>query len=266
MSGPAAPTLVTEAHMARKPITWYIATPTDGIIERSSEAGTPVDLAANVGQVVNHPNPCRNKWFDETRFSYFRMVKRVGEALEDTGIWPITWPVRLWIVEPLGETGNWSQRHYPYRLLSHQIRVIEETDAHRALGPSGRDVLTVIQREIPERALRWAADWDADPEGMRKRRWDWEQCENGRWAESLAVAVSRNHRESAAQAWIERLAHNAVDQALAGTGASTMARCYAYGRADGCAVAAQHQDRFEPYVLDALRGVVLDTPAPAVAL
>ncbi|MFG2569201.1 hypothetical protein ACGFR6_27710 [Streptomyces sp. NPDC048567] len=251
--------------MARKPVTWYIATPADGIIEMSREAGTPVDLAANVGQVVNHPNPCRNKWFDETRFSYFRMVKRVGEALEDTGIWPITWPVRLWSVEPLGETGNWSPRHYPYRLLSHQIRVLEETDAHRALGPSGRDVLTVIQQEIPERALRWAADWDAGPEGMRNRRWDWEQRENGRWAESLATAVSRNHRESAAQAWIERLAHNTVDQALAGTDASTMARCYAYGRADGCAVAAQHHNRFEPYVLDALRGISLDSPTLASA-
>ncbi|MBK3557226.1 hypothetical protein JHN55_11930 [Streptomyces sp. MBT56] len=256
--------------MARKPVTWYIATPADGIIEMSREAGTPVNLAANVGKVIDHPNPCRNKWFDESRFSYFRMVKRVGEALEDTGIWPITWPVRLWIVEPLGETGNWSQRYYPYRLLSHQIRVLEETDAHRALGPAGRDVLNVIQQEIPERAARWAADWDADPKGMRDRKWNWEQCGgptcgSGRWADSLAMAVSHNRRESAAQTWIEHLARNAVDQALADTDASMMARCYAYGRATGCAVAAQHQARFEPYVLDALRGVGLDSPAQAVA-
>ncbi|WP_395100690.1 hypothetical protein [Streptomyces noursei] len=126
--------------MARKPATWYIATPADGIIEISRQAGTPVNLAASVGQVIDHPNPCANLWFDETRFSYFRMVKRVGEALEDTSIWPVTWPIRLWIVEPLGETGNWSQRHYPYRLLAHQIRVLEETDAHLALGAGGRDV------------------------------------------------------------------------------------------------------------------------------
>ncbi|MFB8024058.1 hypothetical protein ACFC36_36410 [Streptomyces rubiginosohelvolus] len=29
------------------------------------------------------------------------------------------------------------------------------------------------------------------------------------------------------------------------------------------AIAAQHRNRFEPYVLDALRGDGLDTPAPA---
>ncbi|MEV3999149.1 hypothetical protein ACFYPK_32615 [Streptomyces halstedii] len=256
--------------MPRKPVTWYIATPADGIIEKSRAVGTPVNLSASVGEVVDHPQPCANLWFDESEFSYFRMVKRVGEALEDTGIWPVTWPVRLWTVEPLGETGNWSQRHYPYRLLSHQIRVLEETDAHPALGPCGRDVLNVIQQEIPERAVHWAADWDADPEGMRDRKWNWDQCSTrtrarGQWAESAAAGMSHVHRESAAQAWIERLAHNTVDQALADTDTSTMARCYAYSRATGCAVAAQHQARFESYVLDALRGVGLDSPAPAAA-
>ncbi|MFG3532767.1 hypothetical protein ACGF8B_39575 [Streptomyces sp. NPDC047917] len=256
--------------MARKPVTWYIATPADGIIEMSRQAGTPVNLAASVNQVVGHPKPCANKWFDESAFSYFRMVKRVGEALEDTGIWPVTWPVRLWIVEPLGETGNWSQRHYPYRLLSHQIRVLEETDAHPALGPAGRDALDVIQQQIPDCAARWAADWDADPEGMRERKWNWEQCGSrtrarGQWAESVASGMSYARRESAAQTWIEHLARNTVDQALADTDASMMARCYAYSRATGCAVAAQHQARFEPYVLDALRGVGLDSPTPAAA-
>ncbi|AEY94243.1 hypothetical protein SHJG_p1112 (plasmid) [Streptomyces hygroscopicus subsp. jinggangensis 5008] len=256
--------------MARKPDTWYIATPADGIIEMSRQAGTPVKLAAFVGQVIDHPTPCANLWFDESPFSYFRMVKRVGEALEDTGIWPVTWPVRLWIVEPFGETGNWSQRDYPYRLLAHRIRVLEETDAHLALGAGGRDVLDVIQQQIPERAARWAADWDADPEGMRERRWTWEQCSgrtcgSGRWAQSVAHATSHACRESAAQRWIESLAGDTVDQVLAGTDASPAARLYAHGRAAGLAVAAQHQARFDAYVLDALRGVDLDAPVPAAA-
>jgi hypothetical protein len=270
MSGQAALTPFTEARMARTPVTWYIATPTDGIIEMSRLAGTPVNLAANVGRVVDHPNPCTNRWFDESRFSYFRMVKRVGEALEDTGIWPITWPVRLWIVEPVGETGNWSRRHYPYRLLSHQIRILEETDAHHALGAAGRDVLNVVQQEIPERAVRWAADWDADPEGMRQRQWSWEQCGgrtcgSGRWAESVAMATSHARRESAAQTWIEHLARRAVDQALANTDASMYAHTYAYSRATGYAIATQHQNRFDTYVLDALRGTGLDSPAVVAA-
>jgi len=262
--------LFMEDRMPGKPITWYIATPADGVIEMSRQAGTPVSLAEGVGQVIGHPKPCTNLWFDESQFSYFRMVKRVGEALEAIGIWPVTWPVRLWIVEPLGATGNWSQRHYPYRLLSHQIRVLEETDAHRALGTRGHEVLDVIQHQIPEHAARWAADWDADPAGMRERRWNWEQCgsrirASGRWAQSSAYLVSRNHRESAAQRWIEHLAQSAVDQALAGSGASQGARLYAYGRGADLAVAAQHQDRFDAYVLGALRGIDLDSPALVTA-
>ncbi|PJN36604.1 hypothetical protein CG747_32205 [Streptomyces sp. CB02959] len=249
--------------MARKPVTWYIATPADGIIEMSRQAGTPVNLADAVGQVIDHPNPCANLWFDESQFSYFRMVKRVGEALEDTGIWPVTWPVRLWIVEPLGETGNWSQRYYPYRLLAHQIRVLEETDAHLALGTGGRDVLDVIQQQIPQRAARWAADWDADPEGMRERRSNWEQCGGGRGAQPAAQATARARRESAAHRWNQRLAGNAVDKALAASGASPQAFNYARGRAANLAIAAQHQARLDAHVLDRLRGVDLDVPVPA---
>ncbi|MGW7620794.1 hypothetical protein ACWGLG_34155 [Streptomyces antimycoticus] len=256
--------------MARtKPVTWYMATPADGIIELSRHAGTPVSLADAVGQVVDHPAPCRTKWFDETDFSYFRMVKRVGEVLEGTGIWPVTWPVRLWIVEPVGDTGNWSQHHYPYRLLAHQIRVVEETDAWQALGAGGREVLDVIAHQVPERAARWAADWDADPEGMRERRRNWElcggrTCGSGSWARSMADAASRARRESAAQRWSERLAGDTVDQVLAAADVRPAALHYARSRAADLAAAAQHHARFDAYVLNSLRGVDLDSVPAAV--
>ncbi|WEH43967.1 hypothetical protein [Streptomyces sp. AM 2-1-1] len=252
--------------MARTPVTWYMATPADGIIELSRQAGTPVSLADHVGQVIDHPRPCTEKWFDESRFSYFRMVKRVGEVLEDTGIWPVAWPVRLWVVEPLGETGNWSQHHYSYRLLAHRIRVVEETDAWRALGAGGREVLDVIHREIPERAARWAADWDTDPEHMSDRWRTWSRCSSrntasGSWAQSVAGAASRARRECAAQWWSEHLAGQAVDRALAAAGVSPDAASYARERAADLAAAAQHQARLDAYVLDALRGVRLDSVA-----
>ncbi|GAA1143581.1 hypothetical protein GCM10009577_79440 [Streptomyces javensis] len=258
--------------MARTPktVTWYMATPADGILEHSRRAGVPVSLADAVGQVIDHPAPCRTKWYDETAFSYFRMVNRVGEVLEDTGIWPVTWPIRLWIVEPVGDTGNWSQRHYPYRLLAHQIRVSEETDAWPVLGAGGREVLDVIEREIPERAPGWAADWDADPEGMRDRRWNWHLC-GGRnsgsrmWVESVVSATARDRRESAAQRWNQRLAGDTADKVLAASGASPQAVTYARARAVDLATAAQHQARFDAYVLDTLRGVDLDNPVPAAA-
>ncbi|MEU5234034.1 hypothetical protein AB0G82_32875 [Streptomyces anulatus] len=255
--------------MARnKPITWYMATPADGIIELSRQAGTPVNLADAVG-VIDHPNPCANKWFDESRFSYFRMVKRVGEALEDTGIWPVTWPVRLWTVEPVGDTGNWSHQHFSYRLLSHQIRVLEETDPWPALGAGGREVLDVIHEQLPERAVRWAADWDADPEGMEERRRNWRLCGTrdigrGEWAQAVADMTAYASRESAAQRWAEQLATGTVDRILAATVFSRHAVDYARSRAAEFTVAAQHQTRLSPYVLDALRGVRLDA-ASAVA-
>ncbi|MGW2841830.1 hypothetical protein ACWCWD_29095 [Streptomyces sp. NPDC001493] len=252
-----------------KDVSWYMATPADGIIERSRQAGTPVSLADHVGQVIDHPRPGR-PWFDESEFSYFRMVKRVGEALEDTGIRSAVWPVRLWIVEPVGDTGNWSPHHYPYRLLAHQIRVVEETDAWPALGVRGREVLDVVQQQIPQRAIEWAASWDADPEGMRERRRTWHLCGSrstgsGVRAQSTAIAISRARRESAAQQWAEHLAQDTAEHALEGTGASRDAVYYACARAAGLATAAQHEARLDAYVLDALRGTGLDSPAPVVA-
>ena len=271
-AAPAAEHPLTEDRMSRtpKPVTWYMATPADGIIEHSRKAGTPVSLADAVGQVIDHPNPCRNKWYDESAFSYFRMVKRVGEVLQDTGIWPVTWPIRLWIVEPVGDTGNWSPRHYPYRLLAHQIRVVEETDAWPALGAGGREVLDVIHREIPERAPRWAAAWDADPDTMRKRRRSWELCgsrsrASGARAQAAAYATACTRRERAAQWWAERLARDTVDEVLAQAGVSPDAAFYARSRGTDLVNAAQHQTRFDAYLLDTLRGIDLDTPVPAEA-
>ncbi|MXG30166.1 hypothetical protein [Streptomyces sp. YIM 132580] len=253
-----------------KPVTWYIATPADGIIEKSRTAGTPVNLAENVGQVIDHPTPCTTLWFDEGPFSYFRMDKRVGEVLEDTGIWPAVWPIRLWTVQPLGETGNWSHHHYPYRLLSHQIRVLEETDPWPALGAAGRDVLDVIHGQIPERAARWAADWDADPEGMEERRRNWRLCGardigRGEWAQAAADLTSYARRECGAQRWAKHLATDTAARSLADGGFSQDAVDYARSRAAELTVATQHQARLDPYVLDALRGVRLDSTPSTVA-
>ncbi|MFJ1804537.1 hypothetical protein [Streptomyces sp. NPDC088180] len=248
--------------MARtKPITWYMATPADGIIELSRQAGTPVSLPDAVGQVIDHPNPCANKWFDESPFSYFCMVKRVGEALKDTGIWPVTWPVRLWTVEPVGDTGNWSHQHHLYPLLSHRIRVLEETDAWPSLGAGGREVLDVIHDQIPERGIRWAAD----PEGMCERRLcGTRDIGRGEWTQAAADMTGYASHEPAAQRWAEQLATDTVDRILAATNFSRHAVDYARSRAVELTVAAQHQTRLSPYVLDALRGVRLHA-ASAVA-
>ncbi|WP_316784506.1 hypothetical protein [Streptomyces sasae] len=57
---------------------------------------------------------------------------------------------------------------------------------------------------------------------------------------------------------------NGVDAVLAESGASRRAVSYARGRAADLAVAAQHEVRFDAYILDTLRAAELDT-APVTA-
>lgn len=76
--------------------------------------------------------------------------------------------------------------------------------------------------------------------------------------------TSSARRECAAQRWAEQLATGTVARILAATVFSRHAVDYARSRAAEFTVAAQHQARLSPYVLDALRGVRLDS-APAVA-
>lgn len=239
-------------------------------LERSRKAGTPVNLAppSATSSTTPTPAPTAGSTKVTSRTSAWSSVPARPWKTPASG--PPPGPSGCGSWNRLGETGNWSPRHYPYRLLAHQIRVIEETDPHQALGDRGRDVLDVIHHQIPELAAWRAADWTADPDGMSQRLWTWETCASltsgsGQWAQSVAGSVSHSRREAAAQTWIEGLARNTVDQVLAHTGldVSHGVRHYAYTRAVGQAVAAQHQHRFDPYVLDALRGVDLDAPAPA---
>ncbi|MFE6063664.1 hypothetical protein [Streptomyces sp. NPDC056431] len=44
-----------------KPRVYYMATQPDGTVPRGTEAGTPVSLADHVGQVIDHPTPCKTR-------------------------------------------------------------------------------------------------------------------------------------------------------------------------------------------------------------
>ncbi|AJF70521.1 hypothetical protein SVTN_40485 (plasmid) [Streptomyces vietnamensis] len=240
-----------------------MATLPDGTIKDSATAGTPVNLADHIGQAIDHPNPCQNKWYDESPFSYFRTYHRLGEVLQD--FWQ--WPARLFVVEPLGETGNWSPRHYRYRLLTHQIRVVEEIDAWQALGPTGRDVAKLLAEDLPGHASQWARDYDADPKSMEHRIRFWrltgaEECNSGMNAEMWVGPFARDARCSAALQTVRR---RAIDTALDRTraeGASHGAQHYAVRRAENLVSAVLIGDRMGEYNLRPLRGTDLD-PAPA---
>ncbi|MFD9047801.1 hypothetical protein [Streptomyces zaomyceticus] len=242
-----------------KPRVYYMATQPDGTVPRSTEAGTPVSLADHVGQVIDHPTPCKTRWYDETHFSYFRAYHRLGEVLND--LWQ--WPARLFVVEPLGETGNWAQRDYPYRLLAHQIRVIEETEAWPALGPNGRAVEQLLTAELPDLILGWLRDWDAGPDAMERRFEIWrhlgaDDCTSGMNAENSAFSISRSARRYAAASTARRIGIDMAYTAARESGASEKATAYAARRADNLIHAVLLKDRMREYSLKALRGTDLD--------
>ncbi|MEV5777313.1 hypothetical protein AB0L49_39860 [Streptomyces antimycoticus] len=60
------------------------------------------------------------------------------------------------------------------------------------------------------------------------------------------------------------MAGDTVDKVLAASGASAQAISHTRGRVADLA-AAEYQARFDAYVLDALRGIDLDTSVPAAA-
>ncbi|MFE5714511.1 hypothetical protein ACFQ7J_27325 [Streptomyces sp. NPDC056501] len=249
----------------KKPRVHYMATLPDGTIKDSVTAGVPVSLAENVGQVLDHPTPCVNRWYDESPFSYFRTYHRLGEVLQD--VWH--WPARLFVVEPLGETGNWAPRHYRYRLLAHRIRVVEEIDAWQALGPYGREVGQLLTEDLADHASRWARDYDADPDDMERRIKFWRltgarECNSGMNAEMWVSPFARDARCEAAAATVRRLAiDTALDRART-EGASSSAAHYAVRRAENLVHAVLLGERMGEYNLRPLRGTDLD-PAPAHA-
>ncbi|MEU6621915.1 hypothetical protein ABZ926_14220 [Streptomyces litmocidini] len=247
----------------RTPRVYYMATLPDGTVPRSTDAGTPVTLADHIGQVIDHPNPCKNKWYDESPFSYFRTYHRLGEVLTD--FWQ--WPARVFVVEPLGETGNWAPRYYRCRLLVHQIRVVEEIDAWQALGPNGREVDRLLTQDLADHASRWARDYDADPKDMERRIKFWRltgapECNSGMNAEMWVGPFARDAHCEAAATTVRRLA---IDTALDRTraeNASPGAQHYAARRAENLTHAVLLGERMGEYHLRPLRGTDLD-PAPA---
>ncbi|MGA5363960.1 hypothetical protein [Streptomyces purpurascens] len=264
------------AHNAR-PVVHYMATRADGTVpptdehlaryaREHGEPVTTVNLADHIGQVIDHPSPGQ-KWYTDRPFGYFHMYTRPGEILEriEEG-----WPIRLWIVEPLGETGNWGGRDYPYWLMSQQIRVVEETEAWRAFGHRGEQVLAAIA-ELPDLARQWAEQWAADPESTRRTYKAWEKRVDDTHA-LTQWAYWRAHysRRAAGLHAANQLAGHAAGQAATDTGAEPHAVALIRLRARCLAAGQLMSDRirngeYEQSIRDLLLGAGLETPAPVPA-
>lgn len=157
------------------------------------------------------------------------MYTRPGEILErlESG-----WPVRLFVVEPHGEIGNWGADFAPYWLMSHRIRVVEETDAWRAFGHRGAQVLAVIA-QLPDLARLWAAQWATDPEGTRRTYATWDERVTDThaldwWAHYRAQHSRRTAGLKSADQLADAAAAQAATDAKADTEALTAIRLRAW--------------------------------------
>ncbi|MET8629793.1 hypothetical protein ABZW30_39745 [Kitasatospora sp. NPDC004669] len=248
-----------------KTVTYYLATDADGIIPDSHKACAPLGLADKVGATIDHPTPCQRLWYDEGPFSYFRTVTAAGEVLADV---PNLQTWRLWAVEPLGTTGNWGERHYPYRRLAHRIRVIQEVESWQALGPRGREVLDLIDRQLPSLVRTWAVAFATDPDGVHQAYETWRLCTHhqhtsGTNALTWATDTARRTSRQAAAQTADRLARTVALAAADPFGPG--AAHYAARRAEALAAAVLLEDRLTDYVLTALRGGALDQTPTAAA-
>lgn len=257
-----------------RPVVHYIATRPDGTVPPTTphlaayysaqgETIPTTNLADSIGETVDHPSPGQ-KWYTDKPFSYFHMYTRPGEILEriEDG-----WPIRLFVVEPLGETGNWGADFAPHWLMSHRLRVLEETDAWRAFGHRGEQVLAVLA-QLPDLARQWATQWAADPEGTCRTYTTWEErVDDTRALTSWAFWRARNSRRSAGLATANQLAGEAAAQSATDAGADPYVVAMIRLRAR-CLVAGQlMHDRicsgeYEQSIRALLLGTALDTPAP----
>ncbi|MEV5658231.1 hypothetical protein [Streptomyces sp. NPDC052291] len=265
--------------MARsaRPVVHYMATRPDGTVpptdiysaqyhRAQGETIPTVNLADNIGQVIDHPTPGR-KWYTDRPFGYFHMYTRPGEILDrvEDG-----WPVRLFVVEPLGETGNWGNPYSPYWLMSHQIRVVEETDAWKAFGHRGAQVLAVLA-QLPDLAGQWATEWAADPEGTRTTYKAWEKrVDRTRALTGWASCRAQYSRREAALQVANQLAADAAGQAATTAGADPHTVALIQLRAR-CLVAGQlmfdriRNGEYEQSIRSLLLGAGLETPTPVPA-
>ncbi|MFG3499333.1 hypothetical protein [Streptomyces sp. NPDC047928] len=265
--------------MARsvRPVVHYMATRPDGTVPPTDnhlaryysglgETIPTVNLAGHIGQVIDHPSPGQ-KWYTDKPFSYFHMYTRPGEILEriEEG-----WPVRLFVVEPLGETGNWGGHYYPYWLMSQQICVVEETEAWRAFGHRGAQTLAAIA-QLPDLARQWAEEWAADPKDTRRTYAAWnERVDDTHALDWWAHYRAQYSRREAGLKAADQLADTAAAQAATDAGAAPEALAAIRLRAR-CLVAGQlmfdriRTGEYEQSIRGLLLGAGLDTPAAVPA-
>ncbi|MFF2571164.1 hypothetical protein [Streptomyces sp. NPDC058084] len=263
--------------MSTRPTIHYLATRPDGTVPPTSvhlaeyarahgSAVPTVNIADHVGKVVDHPSPGQ-KWYTDKPFSYFWMYTRPGEVLDHLRD---GWPVRLWIVEPLGETGNWGADFAPYWRMSHQLRVLEEAEPWRAFGHRGEQVLMALA-QLPTLTRQWAEAWATHPERTRRTYAAWnERITDTQALDWWARSRARSSRRTAGLEAADQLTRATVAQAAGDAGVTPEAADTILLRAR-CLIAGEllhdrlRKGEYEKSLRDLLLGTGLDAPQPAFA-
>ena len=85
----------------------------------------------------------------------------------------MTWPCRLFEVEPVGEFHR--GEGHPYKIGCREVRVLRELPAHEAFGPQGEQVAALIERArclTAAEIKRLHAAWYAARAAARYTAWD----------------------------------------------------------------------------------------------
>ena len=88
----------------------------------------------------------------------------------------MTWPCRLFEVEPVGDVHH--DEDHPHKIGCREVRVLRELPAHEAFGPQGEQVAALIERarcltaaEIKRLHAAWYAARDAARNAARDAAW-----------------------------------------------------------------------------------------------
>ncbi len=100
----------------------------------------------------------------------------------------MTWPCRLFEVEPVGDVHH--DEDHPHKIGCREVRVLRELPAHEAFGPQGEQVAALIERarcltaaEIKRLHAAWYAARDAAWYPARDAAWDaaWYAARDAAW-------------------------------------------------------------------------------------
>jgi len=113
----------------------------------------------------------------------------------------MTWPCRLFEVEPVGDVHH--DEDHPHKIGCREVRVLRELPAHEAFGPQGEQVAALIERArclTAAEIKRLHAAWDAARGAARGAAWDaargaawdaaWAAAGDAAWEAARALVVA----------------------------------------------------------------------------